>query len=65
MIKSSISEVVQFNVSHNFLKCIIYAYFGFMLSNLLHAKLCLLYLMSPFAVSKWQFISLCSLVISG
>ena len=41
MIKISISEFFPLNVSRKFFNCIMYTEFGFMLSNLLHANLCL------------------------
>ena len=44
------------------MKCIVSPYFGFMLSNLYHAKLCLFVFSATSAASNWQFISICSCV---
>ena len=62
MIKSSISEIFQLNAYRNFFEMKLYL---IMLSNLLHAKLCLFVFGATFAASNWQFISICSCLIGG
>ena len=63
MMKSSISEIFQLNVSRIFFEMhnvYIIWFSSLLFSNLLHANLCLFVFGADFAASNWKIISICS-----